>query len=373
MKAPGDHHVESGPRVKRARLLFCGELSPASVNGIAISSSRILRVLAERFDIIVVEEKRALGRSRFLSLLKMFRVLLEGFELSFKAMRWRPEVFYTTFPTSIFGGAKCLFFILLFRLFCRGRILLHVHRGDLVSFHERGRLPCFLVEACFDKSSTVLSLSRGQSHAYAKITSTPVLALVNSVERSPAIAWQPPAVPRLIFLSNYLPEKGLDTLLDAFKELRKTRQVELHCYGGGDAGRYLTRIAAESIRDVQIHGVLDEKDKYAVLQGFSLLAFPSYNEGQPLVILEAMAIGLPVVASHVGLIPEMVGEDYPFLVPPRDPLAMTQALEACLALADPEALGMLLKIRFRDLYSPESQKVRILEAFAAEPQGNHES
>ena len=344
-------------------MLFCGELPPASVNGVAISSSRILLVLGARFDIIRVEEKRSLGRPRFSSLLKIFRVVFEGVELSFKVMRWRPEIFYTTFPTSVFGGVKCLFFIILFRLFSNGRILLHVHRGDLISFHKRGRLPSFLVETCFDWSSTILSLSRQQSLAYSSITSTPVLSIANSVDDCPSMAWRPPAVPRLIFLSNYLPGKGLDTLLDAFKEIRRDWQVELHCYGGGDASRYAARVEAESIHGVTIHGVLDEKDKYEVLKGFSLMVLPSYNEGQPLVVLEAMAIGLPVVSSDVGLISEMVGEDYPYLVAPRDSKAMANAIRSYLALSNPEVLSKRLITRFHDLYSPESQKICIWEAF----------
>ena len=218
--------------MKRAKLLFCGELPPASVNGISISNNRILHVLAERFDIICVEEKRGLERYSFSFVPKIFHVLHEGGKLAFETMRWRPGVFYITFPTSVFGSAKCLFFILLYRLFGKGAILLHVHRGDLVSFHQRGRLSRFLVETCFDSSNRVLSLSEQQSCMYAKITSTPVFTLTNTVELQP-MTWQPPKVTRLIFLSNYLPDKGLDTLLDAFKEIRKTRQIELHCYGGG--------------------------------------------------------------------------------------------------------------------------------------------
>jgi glycosyltransferase involved in cell wall biosynthesis len=358
--------------MKRSRLLFCGELPPATINGISISNRRILEVLAERFEILRVEERRNLENSRLSFFHKVSRILVEVFEVTLSSLQCSPEIFYTSFPTSIFGGAKCLLFVMLFRTFARGRIILHVHRGDLVSFHQRGALPRFLVKTCFSFSTTVLSLSNLQSIAYAEITKTPVLAIPNSVTYDNKIVWRNPASTRLIFLSNFLPNKGLDTLLDAFKELRKTQYVELHCYGGGDSAHYVSRVASEAIPDVSIHGVLEEQVKYETLTDFSVLVMPSYNEGQPLVILEAMAIGLPVVASNIGLISEMLGDDYPYLVEPNNAHALTKALESCLSLPRPEALASILRDRFQKLYSPESQRVRILEAFTFGSEIKHE-
>lgn len=353
---------KSRAKNKREQLMFCGEIPPASVNGVSISSRQILNVLSERFDIRLVEEKRSLGPSRFHLIMKMIRVLFEGVEICLYSIRWRPDIFYSSFPTSVIGASKCLFFIAIYRIFSKGKILLHVHRGDLFSFYYRGNFPRFLVKTCFDMSSTILALSQRQSLAYAEITATPVLVLPNSVN-SLHVFWEPPKVSRIVFLSNYLPDKGLDTLLDAFKKLHKNRQIELHCYGGGDSSSYRARIKNESIDNVIIHSILDEKEKYKVLQGYSLLVFPSYNEGQPLVIMEAMAIGLPVVSSNVGLISEMLGEDYPYLVTPRDAQALALAINDCLDLHDPETLSRNLRARHQSFYSPESQRLQIWNAF----------
>lgn len=349
--------------MKRNSLIFAGELPPRSVNGVSISSHRILSVLAERFNIRLVEEKRDLGSSRFNLIIKTFRVIFEGIAICLNSLRWQPAIFYSSFPTSVVGACKCLFFIVIYKVFNNGKILLHVHRGDLISFYNQGKFPRLLVKACFGMSSTILALSRRQSLAYSEITATPVLVLSNSVDSLP-IFWQLPKVSRIIFLSNYLPDKGLDTLLNAFKKINKNRQIELHCYGGGDSSSYRAKIENESIENVIINGILDEKEKYKVLEGYSLLAFPSYNEGQPLVIMEAMAIGLPIVSSNVGLIAEMLGEDYPYLVNPRDADALALAICDCLDHPAPEKLSSNLRARHQNFYSPQSQQLQIWEAFA---------
>jgi teichuronic acid biosynthesis glycosyltransferase TuaC len=68
------------------------------------------------------------------------------------------------------------------------------------------------------------------------------------------------------------------------------------------------------------------------LAACDLLSLPSWNEGMPNVILEALACGRPVVASNVGGIPEVVKGDLGALVPPRDPQALGDALVRTLAI-----------------------------------------
>jgi glycosyltransferase involved in cell wall biosynthesis len=62
----------------------------------------------------------------------------------------------------------------------------------------------------------------------------------------------------------------------------------------------------------------------------NLVTLPSYMEGCPNVVLEALACGRPVVATHVGGIPEIMNGECGRLVPPRDPAALAQALASVL-------------------------------------------
>jgi glycosyltransferase involved in cell wall biosynthesis len=62
-----------------------------------------------------------------------------------------------------------------------------------------------------------------------------------------------------------------------------------------------------------------------------LVTLPSYMEGCPNVVLEALASGRPVVATNVGGIPEIMSEEFGRLVPPRNPAALAEALRSVLA------------------------------------------
>lgn len=76
-------------------------------------------------------------------------------------------------------------------------------------------------------------------------------------------------------------------------------------------------------------GYLDDDQRWALLRGAAVVAYPSRYEGFGLVPLEAMAVGTPVVATAVGAIPEVVG-DAAELVAPGDPAALAEALRRVL-------------------------------------------
>jgi glycosyltransferase involved in cell wall biosynthesis len=80
-------------------------------------------------------------------------------------------------------------------------------------------------------------------------------------------------------------------------------------------------------------GWVDDAARADLLAGASVLAYPSRYEGFGLPPLEAMAAGVPVVATAVGAVPEVVG-DAAVLVPPGDPEALAEALRAVLLDAE---------------------------------------
>ncbi|MFO0180934.1 MAG: glycosyltransferase, partial [bacterium] len=76
------------------------------------------------------------------------------------------------------------------------------------------------------------------------------------------------------------------------------------------------------------HGWLSGQDKLNVVEQADIIVLPSLSEGMPNALLEAMAAGLPVVASSVGGIPDLVKDGYSgVLVSPNDPIALASALK----------------------------------------------
>jgi glycosyltransferase involved in cell wall biosynthesis len=128
-------------------------------------------------------------------------------------------------------------------------------------------------------------------------------------------------------------KKGLRELVEAAASLHPQRP-NLHVYLVGEgpdrpsiagaihaigAAAYIHALPACSFDDVAVW-----------MAAADLVTLPSYMEGCPNVVLEALASGRPVVATKVGGIPEIMSNECGLLVPPRDPGALAQALAAVL-------------------------------------------
>lgn len=132
-------------------------------------------------------------------------------------------------------------------------------------------------------------------------------------------------------MSRLSPEKGLEHLLQAAALLRDRRvDVELKLVGDGPSRATLEALTAElALGDrVTFAGEVAHADVPSILAEFDIFAMPSTWEGFGVSALEASAMKLPVVASDIHGIPDVVVDrDTGFLVPAADPLALAAAIE----------------------------------------------
>ncbi len=160
--------------------------------------------------------------------------------------------------------------------------------------------------------------------------------------------------------------KGQRELIQALAEVPAAHAVLVgeDLEQGGDYRLLLEREADRlSVRDrVVFTGA--RNDVGALLEHVDVLALPSWTEGLPLVVLEAMARGRPVVATPVGGTAEAVVDgDTGILVPPRDPASLAGALRQ---LEDPELreqLGAAGRRRATERFSAEDMAGRMLEIY----------
>jgi glycosyltransferase involved in cell wall biosynthesis len=144
---------------------------------------------------------------------------------------------------------------------------------------------------------------------------------------------------KIIFSAGRLEtEKGFDCLIAAGKQLATHRNDFMIVIAGeGRLGDDLKALVKkENIEDaVRFIGYVDPLDPY--IAGCDIFALSSYKEGMPNVVMEAMALARPVVASEVNGITElMVDNETGFIVPPKDPSALARSLEK---LLDDPGLG----------------------------------
>ena len=144
----------------------------------------------------------------------------------------------------------------------------------------------------------------------------------------------------LLFVGRLRIRKGVEVLLEALGDLRRrfpsVPSASLRIAGDGEHRQRLERKAAELGlgSSVVFLGTCGAARVRTLLEGASALVVPSIYEGMPLVVLEAMEAGVPVVASRVSGIPEVVVDGTGWLVPPEDPAALAGALAE--VLADPD-------------------------------------
>jgi glycosyltransferase involved in cell wall biosynthesis len=138
----------------------------------------------------------------------------------------------------------------------------------------------------------------------------------------------------LLFIGNLKPAKGCVDLLDAFIHVAATQpELQLIVIGAGAARDTITQRAAQNGLSQRVHlaGKVAHDQLPDWFAACDLFCLPSHNEGVPNVVLEAMACGVPVLATRVGGIPEVVPEFAGVLVPVQDGPALAAALSAALA------------------------------------------
>jgi len=128
--------------------------------------------------------------------------------------------------------------------------------------------------------------------------------------------------------------KGLVELVRACAALsRSMASLHLVMVGEGPAKKVIEQLAAKLDFSSKLQLVPPASSSVIAkwMNACDVFALPSYNEGCPNVVIEALRCGRPVVATRVGGIPELVGEREGLLVEAQDEQALTQALELCLS------------------------------------------
>lgn len=161
--------------------------------------------------------------------------------------------------------------------------------------------------------------------------------------------------------------KGVMVLLDAFNELaRKWPKLRLHLVGQGDASAALAeRARSLGISDrVEASGYSDA-DMHLTLESFRVYAFPSFHEGLPYSILEAMRAGCTIVSTSVGGIPEVLRDGQEgLLVPARDAAALAEAIDRLLSDETTSSrLGKGARARFENSYLLRNFDLETVRAF----------
>ncbi len=211
------------------------------------------------------------------------------------------------------------------------RIVLHQHGGDFTTFYgkeldDNGRLR---VKKILEMGDIMLVLTESWKEFFSEIApSQNIMVFPNGVKTvGTNNDLGKKDYNKLLFLGRICRDKGISELLDAVSEIHKDkRDIKLYIGGIYEDSEYKTRIE-ECKEFVEYVGWVSGEEKEKLLSECGILVLPSYYEGFPVSLIEAMVKKSAVVACPVGGIPDIIenGEDG-ILVPPKDTGALKTAL-----------------------------------------------
>jgi glycosyltransferase involved in cell wall biosynthesis len=277
--------------------------------------------------------------------LSFFRLL---FSLRRTVRRYKPDVIFSRnwYANLISVIAKKAFLF-------KPRLLVFIEHNELRDLSRKQvkmSVKKIIMHWIFRNSDKVVVVSHGVKKELRKefhISRKKIAVINNAVDINliralkdcePAkMRWFNETIPVIVSMGKLLPRKGFPDLIKAFKIVRAKRDCRLVIIGQGEEKRNLSALIKlynlES--DMQLAGYLD--NPYPSISRAKVFAFPSYWEGFGNVIIEAMACGVPVVATNCPYGPDEIIQDNMngLLVPVGDVQAMAEAL---LRILDDHAL-----------------------------------
>jgi glycosyltransferase involved in cell wall biosynthesis len=268
-------------------------------------------------------------------------------------LRHRPPVLYYTAGS----GAWIPFFRdFIFLVLCRplfSKVLVHYHAGNLVDFLNRSPLLTYLGRFTYGRGAWTIRL--GSFCPAPVYPGNLVFDVPNGIDAPADLPPRPPSDSfRILFLGNLFEDKGVLDLIDAVQALATKYPVPITLSLVGGWTDDATRIKVEQKIAVLPRNVSCSTpapaygaNKWQALAEHDVLAFPSYYraENLPLVLIEAMAAGLPIIASDWRGIRSLIEDRITgLLVAPHDTPKLTEALE--FLLKNPTARALMQKNAF---------------------------
>lgn len=187
------------------------------------------------------------------------------------------------------------------------KVVLHIHGGGFAEYYNVNQ---GYVAQILNKSDCIICLSEKWLDFFQKVSNCPIIRIVDNVVPEPVV--EPVRISckcHALFLGLLCPQKGIYDLLQVIIEHKDEFRDKfvLHIGGNGEVEKVKQIIFQEKLQDiVRLEGWVNGDKKVELLSQCHFYILPSYAEGLPMSILEAMSYQMPILSTPVGGIPEIV-------------------------------------------------------------------
>lgn len=264
---------------------------------------------------------------------------------------------------------KC--FYMLLAAVARVPVVLHLHGAEFAVFYanECGPLKRWLIRFVFEHVDRVVVLSSAWQHWVKETFKRSCIRVVHNpvlVPRTP-IPWTSRIKDSVLFLGRLGKRKGVYDLVNAAAQVAKTAEdFQLLLGGDGELDRVQALAKQLGIGDrVKLLGWVQGEEKERHLTSSMIFVLPSYHEGLPMSMLEAMAAGLPIISTQIGGIPEAVTDGVEgFLIEPGEIEALADRINRLLNDPDlAQRMGMAARRKVETTFSTNAIFPRLEELY----------
>lgn len=198
------------------------------------------------------------------------------------------------------------------------KVILHIHGGGFKDFYQSN--PQY-ISKILNKCDCIITLSPKWKEFFKTITTCPMIEVVNNIIAPPTFLQTKRNDEKLhlLFLGLITEQKGIFDLLEVLSDQKNELEgkIVLHIGGNGKIEKLEKMVQTFGLQKMVIYeGWVSGERKVQLFNNSNAFILPSYTEGLPVSILEAMSYGLPILSTPVGGIPEVVNESNGILFEP---------------------------------------------------------
>lgn len=199
------------------------------------------------------------------------------------------------------------------------KVVLHIHGGGFREYYNTN--PSWILKM-LKKADCVLALTDSWRRFFSDDLQLPNVVTVPNIVSNPQIKEvEHDGRLHLLFLGAINEQKGIFDLLKVINEhkIEWAEKLVLHVGGNQEVERLQEYVKEHELNKVVVYeGWVNGEKKVELLNLMDVFILPSYVEGLPIAVLEALSYGKPVITTPIGGIPEVVNEDNGFLFAPGD-------------------------------------------------------
>ena len=313
---------------------------PPPTGGIARWSQIVINYFEKKDDIELTNidtSKKYNGKTPWLK-----RVLYDGFgifKVSHEVQKALKNGSFDVMHMTTSGSLAVFRDIVLMKIAGRHavHIVYHLHFGRIPQLAEKGTLEWRLLKRAFRLSDLVMPIDKKTEETIRKnCPETTVKLCPNPVDTDALISLIQPydkRIKKIAYLGHIIKTKGVEELLDAWKTISEEyHEYRLELIGGAYDQEYADGLKVNG--SAVLIGEKPHNEAMRDLASSSVFILPSYTEGFPNAVLEAMTLKVPIIATRVGNIPEMLKDGAGILIEPGSSSAIEKALRLALDNAD---------------------------------------